>query len=199
MHLPTKSDSSAFSLQYKADYVVTYDTKHNIWKNPTRLDLETCLEWRLGWNVYNRGQQTVIVHLYSCPVFWQSVAWCAAIKQGYIWTITLNSNQYSLVTCWLNVCCKLCLKTMIIILLSWTEVGNVVNYEILKKGVGKYVKTFQLYWSMFATGHSMGFLFFFFTHFINFICTNCAAHVPVKGLQKMPCLLGSKYFVIDWD
>lgn len=57
----------------------------------------------------------------------------------------LNSNQYSLMTCWLNVCCKLCLKTMIIILLSWAEVGNVVNYEILKKGVGKYVKTFQLY------------------------------------------------------
>lgn len=53
---------------------------------------------------------------------------------------------------------------MIIILLSWAEVGNVVNYEILKKGVGKYVKTFQLYWSMFATGHSMVWFLGFFLH-----------------------------------
>lgn len=39
----------------------------------------------------------------------------------------------------------------------------------------------------------------FFTHFINFICTNCATHVPVKTLQKLLCLQGSKYFGMDWD
>lgn len=44
MHLQTRLDSSEFSLQYKGHYVVSYDMKHNIPKQPTRLELETFLE-----------------------------------------------------------------------------------------------------------------------------------------------------------
>lgn len=105
MYLQSRSDSSAFSLQHKGHYVVSYEhtkkpyqarIRHMLWVK-TRI---RCI------------QQRAIDHdcsLVFMSSLWPSVAWFAAMW-GYIWTTVLNSNKYSLLTCWLNMCCKRCLK-----------------------------------------------------------------------------------------
>lgn len=87
---------------------------------------------------------------------------------------------------------QLCLRTVIIILLRWIEVGNFMKYEIKKvwRDMSKplsYIEACLLWVTAWL----------FFTYFINFICTNCDTHVEVKTLQKLLCLQWSKYFVID--
>lgn len=112
----------------------------------------------------------------------------------YLWTTVLNSNKYSLLMCWLTICCKFCLKKL--------------DYYLVQ--IDKDKKPYEL-WNSIKVWRNMakplkyievclpqGTSPFFFTRFINFTYTKRAAHILVKALQKLVCLQESKCFVIHW-
>lgn len=125
MYLQTRSNSSALSLQYKGHYVVSCE--HT--KKPYQARIRNISWVKIRIRCI---QQRAIDHDCSfvfMSSLWPSVAWFA-VTWGYICTTVLNSNKHSLLTCWLKMCCKLCLKHLIIIQFRKIKIRNAMNYEI---------------------------------------------------------------------